>query len=123
MTHLCPERPQSPHPFNLPDHDEWRLMPDGTRTCSYCGSLHEDDFIDIVSKYLEGVDDYHFDTTTKNYKWYARRPGVENASQGGIKFYTWHVDRTDPERLNKNAEIVGKASRKHAEWMKERFGS
>jgi hypothetical protein len=64
-------------------------MPDGSRTCSYCGSLHPDDVVDILYQFLEDPA-YHFSTTDKGYKFYANRPGTQNASQGGIKYYTWH---------------------------------
>lgn len=71
--------------------DGWRDMPDGSRTCSYCGSLHEEDAIEIMEKYAAGEDGYKYDPTTKNYKLYLNRPDVRNASEGGIKFYGWHV--------------------------------
>lgn len=69
---------------------EWRDEPDGTRTCTYCGSLHPVDFTDILWKYAQHVEGYSFDMTDKGYKDYGHRPGVENASQGGIKFYGNH---------------------------------
>lgn len=69
-------------------------MPDGTRTCDYCGSLHPADVLDILYAYLED-DTYGFSTTDKGYKFYANRPGVQNASGGGIKFYSWHDDAED----------------------------
>ncbi len=67
------------------------------RCCSYCGSLHPDDFIAIVDAYGRGEPGYKFDPSTKSYKRYARRPGVENASQGGIKFYMWHAPEAPSE--------------------------
>jgi len=69
---------------------KWRTMPDGTRTCSYCGSLHPEDFTDIMWRYSQREEGYEFDRTTKGYKDYGHRPGTSNASQGGIKFYGNH---------------------------------
>lgn len=70
--------------------DTWRLGPDGNRTCSYCGSLHAEDLMTICRKVL--VDDrYVLEGTTKSYKIYVRQPGVQNASQGAIKFYMAHA--------------------------------
>jgi len=70
---------------------QWRTGKDGSRTCAHCGSLHPDDFIDIMYRYVAGEDGYHFDLTTKGYKLYGHRPGVRNAGDGGIKFYTNHI--------------------------------
>jgi hypothetical protein len=98
----------------FPGPDEWRTEPDGTRTCSFCGSLHEDDFIDILEHYVAGDEGYHFDPSTKGYKRYAHRPGVSNAGQGGIKFYGWHVDPKHPDhakRTDLHAKAVEKFSR------------
>ena len=69
----------------------WREEKDGTRTCSYCGSLHPEDFIDIMWKYSQGEEGYSFDLTSKGYKRYGNRPGVRNAGDGGIKFYLNHA--------------------------------
>lgn len=97
----CPrgQGPDSPFkpPFN--GEAEWRTEPNGDRTCSYCGSLHPDDFLDILRRFAAGEPGYRFELTTKSYKVYANRPGVQNASQGGIKFYGHHaVPVEDPQR-------------------------
>lgn len=70
---------------------QWRIEKDGSRTCPHCGSLHPDDMIDIMYRYVAGEEGYHFDLTTKRYKLYGNRPGVQNAGDGGIKFYTNHI--------------------------------
>lgn len=83
--------------------DCWMKQPNGDRTCLHCGSMSEDDLFDIIEHYLAGDDylagdeGYTFSTTDKGYKVYAKRPGVQNASQGGIKFYGHHVDQTHPD--------------------------
>ncbi len=91
--------------------DGWNLQKDGTRTCSYCGSLSEEDFIDICEHYAAGDAGYHLGSTDKSYKFYANRPGVGNAMDGGIKFYIAHVDRSDHLSLEARAKIVELAVR------------
>ena len=92
-TFFCGRGPGPDSPFVAPFNGEatWRAEPDGSRTCSYCGSLHADDFVEIMEQYAAGVEGYRFSTTTKGYKAYGNRPGVANASQGGIKFYADHL--------------------------------
>lgn len=119
---LCDSRGHTPAYPGMPETDHWRTMPDGSRVCSFCGSLHEEDFIDILQHYVAGDEGYRFDTTTKGYKWYANRPGVRNAGDGGIKFYNWHVDRSDEAVLLERAHIVSEAMNRFAREMKERFG-
>ena len=118
----CPRGPGPGSRFKAPFNGvaEWRTKPDGSRTCSYCGSLHPDDFTEIMRAYADGDGGYHFSTTTKSYKLYGNRPGVQNASQGGIKFYGPHlqgIDRTEFDAQHR------RAFEKFAAEMRERFGS
>lgn len=69
---------------------KWRVLPNGDRTCSYCGSLHPEDFTDIMWRYSQHEEGYTFDRSTKGHKDYGSRPGVSNAAEGGIKFYGNH---------------------------------
>lgn len=111
-TFLCGSRAGNPQIPGMPTEDNWRSMPDGSRTCSYCGSLHPDDFHDISTRYAAGEDGYRFDLTTKDYKAYGNRPGVKNASEGGIKFYGWHaVPKDDPRRAEHEASFAAAAKR------------
>lgn len=62
------------------------------RVCSYCGSLHPEDFEKIVDLCIESNGEKaEIDLSDKGYKIYARRKETVNASQGGIKFYTMHI--------------------------------
>lgn len=70
---------------------KWRTEKDGTRTCAYCGSLHPEDFTDIMWRYSQHEEGYSFGLTSKGYKRYGNRPGVLNAGDGGIKFYLNHA--------------------------------
>jgi hypothetical protein len=91
----CPDRAQNPVASRRFNHDEplpdtWDVGPDGNRTCSFCGSVHPDDLMEICRKTI--VDErYGVEGTTKSYKVYVRSPGVRNAAEGAIKFYTWHA--------------------------------
>lgn len=103
-TFLCGRR--SP---GLSDHvmegmpDCWEKMPNGDKVCLHCGSLSEADLFDIIEHYLAGDEGYRFETTDKGYKVYAQRPGVINASNGGIKFYGHHADKTHPDFAKRTA--------------------
>ena len=93
---VCPRRDESPAIPGYPAHDHWqRFKTNGDRVCSYCGSLHPDDFITLVKASAEAAEDDLtapiIDPSTKNYKIYARRANVSNAHEGGIKFYTRHL--------------------------------
>jgi hypothetical protein len=88
----CGRRMGEPGPWETQEGlDRWRIKANGDRTCSFCGSLHPEDFAAIAEAYAKGEPGVHFDTTTKSYKRYASRAGVQNASHGGIKFYAAHV--------------------------------
>lgn len=76
--------------------DTWDWMPDGNRTCSFCGSIHPDDLMAICKKALTD-ERYSVEGTTKSYKVYLRQPGVRNASEGAIKFYMHHAPKDPAE--------------------------
>lgn len=83
----CGERIVSISHDSLAIHkDHWRISPNGDRTCSFCGSLHPSDVISIIQEHGFGV----IGRTDKSYKWYINRPEVQNAMQGGIKYYRYH---------------------------------
>jgi hypothetical protein len=70
--------------------DTWDMGPDGSRTCSYCGSIHPDDLMRLC--HLALTDErYEIQGTGKSYKFYVRQPGVRNAGDGAIKFYMAHA--------------------------------
>lgn len=66
--------------------DFWRKLPNGDRTCSFCGSLHPMDVISIIKEHGFGA----IQASTKAYKWYIRRQSVSGATAGGIKYYRRH---------------------------------
>lgn len=71
--------------------DTWDRGPDGNRTCSYCGSLHLDDFLELVRRCAEGDEAVRIEPSDKRYKIYVNQKGVRNAGEGAIKFYTQHL--------------------------------
>lgn len=76
--------------------DTWDVGPDGNRTCSWCGSCHPEDMLEICRKTL--VDErYAVEKTDKRYKVYLKQPGVQNAGQGAIKFYMAHAPENPTE--------------------------
>lgn len=87
--------------------DTWNVGPDGNRTCSYCGSIHPDDLMVICRKAM--IDPaYGIDGTDKSYKVYVRQPGVRNAAEGAIEFYTPHagaMSKGDFELVNQAARL------------------
>lgn len=86
--------------------DRWeQFKSNGDRVCSYCGSLHPDDWFNKVrlaggtspdAPYLQSV---NVSRSDKNYKYYVRQPDVRNAGEGGIKFYAHHLPRDAEDRL------------------------
>jgi hypothetical protein len=81
---VCPRRSEGiPGALsNYPQTDEWRQ--DGSyRTCSYCGSLHPDDFMQLVR------DGAEVGPTDKSYKAYIELP--EGKSVRGAPFYYHHL--------------------------------
>lgn len=97
----------------------WKTHKDGSRTCTHCGSLHPDDFIDIMDAYIQGQEGFSFSTTTKDYKLYGHRPGVRNAGDGGIKFYSDHIPQNRDEFM---ALLELATIRQDYEWQERRKG-
>ncbi len=86
--------------------DYWqRFKRNGDRVCSYCGSLHPEDFLRFVHEAAvapegtEGGEVPLIEPSDKGYKIYVRRVGVRNAHEGGIKFYTQHLPRDEKGAL------------------------
>lgn len=122
----CGRRGESVHGMydQSPLPDTWDMGPDGNRTCSYCGSIHPDDFMRVCRLTLED-ERYGVEGTTKSYKVYVRIPGVVNASQGAIKFYMAHApkDPTEEEQELFRSAVRVSSERSNArmeKWRAER---
>ncbi len=88
------------------DKDYWeRFKTNGNRVCSYCGSLHPEDFLELVKQCANEQEDATYQSSIriepsdKSYKIYVHQPGVRNAHEGGIKFYTQHLPRDGQGKL------------------------
>lgn len=91
----CGSRDSSPlGDRNFPGPDKWRQHKNGDRVCSFCGSLHPEDFERLVKDAANPITETNVHRSDKTYKWYVDQAGVRNAMEGGIKFYTWHA--TEP---------------------------
>jgi len=92
----CGRRDGSMVAHKFPGPDYWdKFKSNGDRVCSYCGSLHPDDFWALVQQAAEAAEDdrsaVEISSTDKPYKVYVERRNVRNAHEGGIKFYTPHL--------------------------------
>lgn len=79
---LCPRREEvAPSSiFKLPDEDVWRKFEHAGGTCSYCGSMHPDEFMRAVEAGAT------LTPTDKDYKAY-----LEDSVRGMQKFYFQHL--------------------------------
>lgn len=81
-THTCPRRgfPAGTRATDVRLMDDWKTRKDNKRTCSYCGSLHPNDFIDAVTAGIE------IGPTDKDYKVYVKLGEF-------TKFYFQHLPK------------------------------
>lgn len=123
-THLCLSRATTPPAPFWPEKDTWRMRPNGDRCCSFCGSLHPDDWLRLMKEAADPEKETSIEMSTKTYKFYVRQKGVSSATEGGIKFYTWHIPSKEwAAEANKLHEDVLKASAvKHGDRVKVLFG-
>jgi hypothetical protein len=103
---MCLRRDEVPFQIT-PGPDHWnKFKSNGDRVCSYCGSLHPDDMFRLVKACADSDPNASYgsvvevDPSDKSYKVYIHQPGVRNASEGGIKFYTHHLPRNTDGSLN-----------------------
>lgn len=119
----CPRRMSEIGPWKYEENlDEWFFELNGDRTCSFCGSLHPDDFINICQKIVNREPGYSLDHSDKSYKVYVRQPNISNASQGGIKFYKQHVEATG-EELARQTKVYNEALTISKEEFKKRMNN
>ena len=95
MEHICPRRL-----YETQAQDTWRT----NNTCSYCGSLNADEFMERVEAGTIKVG-----PTDKNYKVYVENLGGEPLS--AIKFYFQHLSVEQKKRFvdlyNEQRVILG----------------
>jgi hypothetical protein len=90
--------PVHPDASQHQNEDHWqKFKSNGNRVCSYCGSLHPEDFFALLKASADAPEDAVYGSvpeigpSDKGYKIYVSQPGVRNAHEGGIKFYTQHL--------------------------------
>lgn len=91
--------------------DCWqKFKANGNRVCSYCGSLHPEDMFELVKACADAPEDAPYNSvpevepSDKAYKIYVHQPGVRNAHEGGIKFYTQHLPRNAEGKIDISEE-------------------
>jgi len=77
--------------------DEWVRIGGNERVCSYCGSIHPMDLIDLIKE----LGFSFIEATTKSYKWYIHKGRVKNASLGAVKYYRHHDTEEFIQEYNK----------------------
>lgn len=92
---LCPRRDEGPF-YNLDKPDYWEKR-GKWHCCSYCGSMKPSEVIAEVKRLGIKI----VESTTKSYKRYIRLPGIQNATQGPIKFYAMHFSDKEIEEFNR----------------------
>lgn len=103
----CPRRVQDMGPWKYEKGlDRWRKhKSNGNRICSFCGSLHFEDFAALVKVCGDAPITAPFgsvpeiELSDKPYKVYVHQPGIRNAMEGGIKFYMHHVPRDEKDKI------------------------
>jgi len=105
--HLCPRRAEGVLPAFVNSTDAWEMR-GGDRVCSFCGSLHPEDFMKFCQD-VPSNDGYMVEPSTKSYKIYIRRPHIKNAGQGAIKFYTQHLQGLGEQWLAELQGVYGEA--------------
>lgn len=105
----CPRRMGEWGPWKKERNlDYWRKVgPD--RTCSFCGSMHPQDFMAFLQRVIDEGDDVRLERSDKRYKIYLHRPGISNAFDGAIKFYTQHLTQLDAATMSRFENLFGTA--------------
>ena len=121
---LCPRRSAIPNTIvaQICKDDHWEKFKfNGQRVCSFCGSLHPDDFFALVKQSAEASTDEEWNSAVeieqsdKDYKYYVHQPLVRNAQEGGIKFYRYHLNDVSDEQREQFMEAI---RRTRARWNK-----
>lgn len=95
-----------------------QTLPNGDKTCGYCGSWDRDQFMAFIQSIIDGEVTATYTTGIKRPdgeiwvfprievndrkdKIYARQEGVKNASDGAIKIYIAHLQEGDAFLVNR----------------------
>lgn len=70
------------------------------RVCQYCGSIHLDDFLALLDRFVDpDLPFWYLEMNDRRDKIYLRRPGIKNAMEGAIKFKMAHLPCDRAEEL------------------------
>lgn len=100
---VCPRREEGFVPAWSKPPDHWSVHYNGDRTCTFCGSMHVDQFLAVCAEIAEDRLPGAMVEFCKGYKFYVTRPGIRNAMDGAIKFYSQHLR---PRRQLLECEVV-----------------
>lgn len=115
--------------------DRWQKhKSNGDRVCSFCGSLHPEDFFRLVHESATAPEDaernevVEIEPSDKRYKCYVHQPGIRNAMEGGGKFYFQHIPRDEngkmlvtEEQEKEYAEAVRRSHARFERYMHRNF--
>lgn len=96
----CPRRIREIGPWEHKEGlDRWNKT-GADRTCSFCGSLHPEDFEHVLERVIADPS-CRIDHSDKSYKIYIHRPEIKNGGEGAIKYYKQHnyTDAADIARI------------------------
>ena len=111
---ICPRRHENPQSFErFPGGDYW-VKKGKWHTCSYCGSMKSSDIFKAIEEFGAQI----LEPSDKGYKCYIRIPGVHNASDGPIKFYTPHLSKEEIDKLN---TIMSSFRKAMVKYVKENY--
>jgi len=115
--HTCLRRTSQIGPWDRSENlDTWEKR-GKDRVCSFCGSMHPDEFLKFC-KDVDGINRYVLQSDRKN-KFYIRRPEVNNAGEGAIKFYLHHSKGFSDEEIAIIKGAIELSNLKGNERMKE----
>ena len=112
----CHRRDENPLADSaFPGQDHWHKFktPHGDRVCSYCGSLHFEDFTALVKQAIDPDSTVSIEASDKRYKVYVTRKGIRNAQEGGIKFYMQHCPPFEEITQQQHEELAAACAASH----------
>lgn len=119
--HTCPRRREGGAGI-WERGDWWETHYNGDRVCSYCGSMDPAQFLEVCRRIGDaGGNATESIEFCKGYKFYVTRPGIRNASEGAIKFYSQHMPRPDAEpAITDRLVLINRALRiSSAAWLRQ----
>lgn len=98
----CPRRMREIGPWQKEEGLDWWEQVGPDRVCSFCGSMHPEEFFAFLERVLEDDDPrVRVGRCDKDYKVYVHRPEIENATEGAIKFYKQHLNILSAEEIDR----------------------